>query len=365
MSDEQDRDVDDADIALAYAAVREGVTGSVDVDAAFDALHAAVDARTRRRRATLVVATAAAVVAVVGVALTLSGMTTGEPSLAATGPGGRGRPATTSSAAGNTSRRCSGPGSRIYLTPTSDPAQEDTALVAALNVLEGLRPIPDEIGLMGPAETYEELRAGSSKDPGLVDSVRPEDLPTSLTVRPVLDPAARSAVAALPGVLEVKPLEPGCTSGSHSPSDPSPSSPSPPPGVGSTEPRASCPGSPIPDIVGLLPEPFHAVPIPSAEPDDGRCLRAWAIQRDLPDVSPTVHPTEVGPGRTVFEVGPDLEPDPMNAQTAETLGSRNGWTWGRIGGQSFLVDPTARWRLLGDGVPDADWSTLAERVAGG
>lgn len=348
-SGEQNDSTGDRVIGDVYTAVRGSVTGTVDVEGALEALHRRTGGRVVRHRSALTGVAVAAVVAVLGLGVVLLGPS-GNLNVST---GGDTHVTTTPPAGATTSVPCAEAGSRIYLKPVAGAGEVPDGATAILNVVEPTH--PDEIVLIGRSDSYEEFKLTFASDPQLVGSVRPEDLSTSITVRPALDESIRASVAAMPEVQEIKPLEPSCGTPHHDASE------RPPFISGPVAPQAACAASPIPEPERILSEPFHVSEIGGTPSDDRSCMRSWAVAKDAAPVSGVTRIAN-GPTRSFMELGPDTAFDPRTAKGFEFLGTKNGWTVGRAGEQMFVIDPTAKWRLQGNGFSESDWRLLAGQL---
>ena len=198
-----DQHHDDERSTEAFERLRSSVEHTVDVDGSLTDLHRTSVARPARRWATAAVASVAAVAVA---AVLVSGWAGREPSetvaadAAASGESGPTEQQPESTTA-STTFDCDEPQMYVYMEPTATPEQVEAARVQLDELAPGV-----EWEYLDQATTYAEFQRLFADQPQFVESVSPDDLPTSFRGVPGAELASLDvdALQSVPGVLRTE-----------------------------------------------------------------------------------------------------------------------------------------------------------------
>ncbi len=200
-----DQHHDDERSTDAFERLRSSVEHSVDVEGSLGELHRAPVARPARRWAAAAVVSAAAVVVA---AVLVSGWADRAPSetvaadgSAADGTGPTENDDSSASTPTSTALVCSAPQMYVYMEPTATPEQVEAARVQLADLAPGI-----EWEYLDQATTYAEFQRLFADQPQFVESVSPDDLPTSFRGVPGAELASLDvdALQQIPGVLRTE-----------------------------------------------------------------------------------------------------------------------------------------------------------------
>ena len=195
---------DDACAADAFEQLRTGVEETVDVDGSLTDVHRTPVARPARRWAAAAVASVAAIAVA---AVLVSGWADREPSetVAADASVSRESDPTeqqpSESTPASAAPDCGEPQMYVYMEPTATPEQVEAARVQLAELAPGI-----EWEYLDQATTYAEFQRLFEDQPDFVESISPDDLPTSFRGVPGAELASIDvdALQSVPGVLRVE-----------------------------------------------------------------------------------------------------------------------------------------------------------------
>lgn len=195
---------DDARVAAVFDRLRTGVDATVDVDASLSDLHRTPVARPARRWAAAAVVSAAAVVVT---AVLVSGWAEPEPSetvaadAAVSGESGRTEPDDPPGSTASTAFDCDEPQMFVYMEPTATPEQVEAARLQLAELTPGV-----VWEYLDQTTTYAEFQRLFAEQPQFVESISPDDLPTSFRGVPGVELASPDvdALQSTPGVLRTE-----------------------------------------------------------------------------------------------------------------------------------------------------------------